>query len=292
MLVRISPARPVAASASAASGWRLSAASAIRAVGPSRYTRPSWVRAWSALEPSRWCSSNASPQAPGARSRPSVETMRPSLYGYSDGCRSATSEAAFHHRAVVGGHRKGGRVSQEVRGVEHVQVERVALDVLTAVQEPPQGPHRGVDLEPVEVLERVDRRHLVRDRADPADAGHDVDHLVAGPPDDEALEVPGRLEDAEARLEDLATPDVEGQRALALDAGDVRDAELALLALRTEDGRAVATAVHRGLLRRRPAGPAAVRWSVPASDPAPRPASVPAAPRRPPRRSGTGRPSR
>ena len=44
---------------------------------------PSCVRAWRALVPSRWCSSNASPHAPGARSRPSVETIRPSLYGYS-----------------------------------------------------------------------------------------------------------------------------------------------------------------------------------------------------------------
>ena len=86
-------------------------------------------------------------------------------------------------------------------------MERVALDVLAAVEEPAQRPDRRVDLDAVEVLEGVDRGHLVGDRADPADAGDDVDDLVAGAAHDQPLEVARRLEDLQARLDDLPVAD-------------------------------------------------------------------------------------
>ena len=63
------------------------------------------------------------------------------------------------------------------------------------------GRGRRVDPDAEEVLERVDRAHLVGDRADPADAGDDVDDLVGRPADDELLEVARRLEDPEAGLD-------------------------------------------------------------------------------------------
>ena len=71
--------------------------------------------------------------------------------------------------------------------MEHVDVERVALDPFPAVQEAAQRVHRGIDRHPGEMLEGVDRRHLVRDRADPADPGHDVEDLVGRAPDDELV---------------------------------------------------------------------------------------------------------
>ena len=49
-------------------------------------------------------------------------------------------------------------------------------------------------------LERMHGGHLVSDRADAADARHDVDDLVGRAPDDEPLEVARRLEDREVRL--------------------------------------------------------------------------------------------
>ena len=55
-----------------------------------------------------------------------------------------------------------------------------------------------MDLHPEQVLERVDRAHLVRDRADAADPGDDVDDLVRRPAHDQRLEVAGRLEDLRA----------------------------------------------------------------------------------------------
>ena len=49
-----------------------------------------------------------------------------------------------------------------------------------------------------QVLERVDRAHLVGDRADAADARDDVEDLVRRAADDERLEVARRLEDLRA----------------------------------------------------------------------------------------------
>ena len=78
---------------------------------------------------------------------------------------------------------------------------------------------------PNSVLERVDGAHLVRDRADAADARDDVDDLVGRPADDEPLEVARRLEDPEAGLDDLAVADEQPERAFALDPGQLLDVE-------------------------------------------------------------------
>jgi hypothetical protein len=148
-------------------------------------------------------------------------------------------QAALDQLAVIGRHRERGRVAHEVGRVQQVHMERVALDPLAEVEQPAQGADLGVDLHAVEVLERVHRGHLVRDRADAADAGDDVQELVAGPPDHEALEVAGRLEDRQPGLGHLAVAgDPQPEAALALHPGDVANREVVL------HGRNVAT-VHR-----------------------------------------------
>src|SRR6185437_1090125 len=96
-------------------------------------------------------------------------------------------------------------------------------DPLGAVHESPQGAHRGLDPDPEQRLERVNGAHLVRDRADAADPGDDVDDLVRLPADDQPLEVARRLEDLELGPHDVAAPDDEAQRALALDPAQPAD---------------------------------------------------------------------
>ena len=109
--------------------------------------------------------------------------------------------------------------------MEEIDVQRVALDPLAAVEQPAQRPNGRVDLDAQEILERVDRGHLVGDRADPADARDDVQHLVRRPTDDQLLEVAGGLEDGELRLDDLAVADDQAERAFALHAGQAGDGE-------------------------------------------------------------------
>ena len=120
-------------------------------------------------------------------------------------------QALLDDRAIDLRELDGRGQPQEVRRMQQVDVERVALDPLAAVQEPAERADRRVDDHAEGRLERVDGRELVRDRADAADPGDDVDDLVGRPADHQPLEVPRRLEDPEPGLDDLAVahPQVE-----------------------------------------------------------------------------------
>ena len=65
---------------------------------------------------------------------------------------------ALHDVRMLARHLDRPGVPEEVGRVEHVDVERVALDPLAAVEEPPQQPDRLAHLHAAEVLHRVDRR--------------------------------------------------------------------------------------------------------------------------------------
>ena len=89
-------------------------------------------------------------------------------------------------------------VAEEVGRVEHEDVQRVALDPLAAVEEPPQRAQLAADLDAADLLHRVHGAHLVRDRADAADARGDVGRLGEGAAAQERLEEARRLVDVAA----------------------------------------------------------------------------------------------
>ncbi len=136
-------------------------------------------------------------------------------------------------RPVENGELDGIGAPEEVGRVQQVEVQGVTLDPLAAVEQAPERSHRGLDLDPGEMLERVDGGHLVGDGTDPADARDDVEHLVRGPADDELLEVPRRLEDRQLRLGDTPVANDQSQRPLAFDAGQPGHLEPALTGRRT-----------------------------------------------------------
>ena len=176
-------------------------------------------------------------------SRPSVETSRPRVIGYSPGCRSATSspgqswsgksnpatqrtvsrassracsrrarrpapvrwqaveaadakvdgvdgpaadeldelvadfleiEAPLNDRPVVGRQLDGAVVAEEIGRMEQVDVQRVALDPLAAVDEATEVSERAVHGDPAERLDGVGGAHLVGDGADATDSSGDV----------------------------------------------------------------------------------------------------------------------
>ena len=109
-------------------------------------------------------------------------------------------QAALDGRPVELGELDGTRQAEEVRRMEEVDVQGVALDPLPAVQETAQRADLGIHLDAEQALESVDRRELVGDGADPADPGDDVDDLVGRPADDQPLEEARRLEDPEPGL--------------------------------------------------------------------------------------------
>ena len=75
------------------------------------------------------------------------------------------------------------------------------------------------------VFQCLGRAHLVGDRADAADAGDGIDHLVIAAALEELLEIARRFEDIQRQFLDPAALDPQTQRTLALDAGHRRDVD-------------------------------------------------------------------
>ena len=136
-------------------------------------------------------------------------------------------EAAFDDVAVIPREIDGALVAEEVGRVEQIDVERMALDPLPAVEEAPQRPHLSVDADAGRVLDRLASAHLVGNRADAADAGGDVGNLAVRPAAQECLEEARRLEDAQLDIAHLAVTHHHVHAALALDAGQRGDRESA-----------------------------------------------------------------
>ena len=135
--------------------------------------------------------------------------------------RALEREPALDRGRRVAGELDGARVAEEVGRVEHVHVERVALDPLAAVEEAAQDADRLRDLDAAEVLDRVHGARLVGDRADAADAGGDVGRLEERAAAEQRLEEARRLEDPQLDVLDAAVLEHDGHRALALDSGEV-----------------------------------------------------------------------
>src|SRR5581483_10347761 len=130
-------------------------------------------------------------------------------------------EPAAHRVRRVAGELDRAVMAQEVRSVEHVHVQRVALDPLAAVEEPAQQADGLRDLDAAEALEGVHRARLVGDGTDAADARGDVGSLAERAPPQHRLEEARRLEDAQLDVLDVAVAENDAHRAFALDTGQV-----------------------------------------------------------------------
>ena len=134
-------------------------------------------------------------------------------------------KAALDDRPVIAGQLHRARVPEEVRRVQQVDVQRVALDPFAAVQQPAQVGEGTVHSGLTGVLDRGARRHLVRHRADPAHPGGDVGYLGVPAADQQRLEEPGRLVDLQLHIGHPVAVDMDVHRALALDPGQPGDAQ-------------------------------------------------------------------
>ena len=113
----------------------------------------------------------------------------------------------------------------------HVDVQRMALDPFAAIVQPAQGAHCWIDLHTEQPLEGVQGAHLIRHRADAADARRDVRGFAGVAAAQQRLEEARRLEDLEAQVDQLAALDGEVQCSLTLDAGEHADVDRLSLCL-------------------------------------------------------------
>src|SRR6185437_6661634 len=90
-------------------------------------------------------------------------------------------------------HRNGAVVTEKIGRLQQIDVQRVALDPLTAVDEPSQVAQRPLNAQAENLLQRVNRAHLVRDRTDAANARDNVRHFFVMSSLQESFEEPRRL---------------------------------------------------------------------------------------------------
>jgi hypothetical protein len=138
-------------------------------------------------------------------------------------------EAVLHRLRVLLGEGDGVGEAEEIRRVEEIDVERVALDPLPAVQEPAELPQLPVDGDAERPLHGVAGAHLVGDRADAADPGRDIRGLRVGSPAQEPFEETRGLEDPELHVLDCPVADPQLDGAFAFDPGEILHGDRAFL---------------------------------------------------------------
>ena len=114
-------------------------------------------------------------------------------------------------------HLYGIVTAEEIRGVQQMDVERVALHPLAAIEQAAQSCDGRVHHHPERILDRGAGAHLVGHRADPADTRREVRRLGRPPAAQERLEVAGRLENPQLHVLDPAVAHRHPERPLALD---------------------------------------------------------------------------
>ena len=146
----------------------------------------------------------------------------------------AEARLLFSLEGEVLRHLDGILIPEEVRRVQHIDMQRVAFDPLTAVDEPAQCAQLAVNRDAERLLNRVHGTHLVRDWADAANPRSDARHFRKRPAFTEFLEA-AHLGYVEVRVGDFAlVVHLDGDLAVALETRYIHEwsiwADLAILA--------------------------------------------------------------
>src|SRR5450631_26867 len=110
-------------------------------------------------------------------------------------------------------------IAKKIGRMQHVDMEGMTLDPLSTVEEPPQFPQLPVNLYAERVFHRVHCAHLIGDRADAADAGHNVGDFREVPASEKGLEKARRFVDLQLYLLNLIALELDVKSAFALDSG-------------------------------------------------------------------------
>ena len=128
-------------------------------------------------------------------------------------------QAPLHRRAVVGRHLEAALVPQEIGSMQQMNVQTVALDPFATVEQPAELADLGRHNNPQGGLDGMHGGHLVRDRADAADAGGDIGGFENRTSAKQRLEQSRRFEDPQFHPLQFPPASVDVQRPFSLDAG-------------------------------------------------------------------------
>jgi len=151
---------------------------------------------------------------------------RPAPDGLDDHVAHALEvETTLHRAGVALGQLDRVGAAEEVRGVQQVHVQRVALDPLAAVEKTPERADPFAHVDAAGVLHRQTSRHLIGDRTDATDSRGDVGRLAEVTTPEQRFEVARRFKDLEGDVGDESVVHAHAQRALALDARETFGAD-------------------------------------------------------------------
>jgi hypothetical protein len=102
--------------------------------------------------------------------------------------------------------------------MQHVNVQGMALNPLPAVEQSPEPADLRIKLNLKQLFKGVNRTHLIGDRTDATDAGHNIGDLGVVAPLQERLEETGRLEYFELNPANLIAIQFNIQSSLTLNA--------------------------------------------------------------------------
>ncbi len=105
------------------------------------------------------------------------------------------AQALLHDRLMVTCHRDGVGIAKEIRRMQHIHVERVALNPFSAVEQTSQQPHGRINFNAESTLDGVYSTHLIRNGADSANAGHKIGDFGEVPAPQQSLEETRRFVD-------------------------------------------------------------------------------------------------
>ena len=169
------------------------------------------------------------------------------------------AEPALDDGPMVAGERDGTVVAEEVRRMQHVDVQGVALDPLAAVQQTAKVGQLAADGDAAGVLDGEAGAHLISDRADATDTRRDVRRLGVGAALQECLEEARRLVDVQLHRRERTVDDRHVQGTLALDAGEGMDVEASRRTVLMRHDTASPTAEPTS---RKPGAPALNVWNT------------------------------
>jgi hypothetical protein len=112
------------------------------------------------------------------------------------------TQTAPHRLRVFLGHADHTVEAEKIRCGEQMNMQRMALQPLAAVEHPSHVPYPAAGVDAEGVLQRLRGSHLVGDRADAADPRGDVEDLFISPALEEFLEVTGWLEEIQGEILD------------------------------------------------------------------------------------------
>ncbi len=129
-------------------------------------------------------------------------------------------ESAFDKVFVIDRHGHRAVVAEKIGCVEHKHMQRVALDPLSAVQQPAQRSNGGGGCHAESVFQGPHGAHLIGDGADAADTGDDIGYFFNGAVSQEGFEVARGFENIQFRFDHLVVFDLEVKAAFSFDAGE------------------------------------------------------------------------